>query len=92
MQEFIEFYRNRVQGIHEFKPHHGYYILSDWERKGYVKQIITQNVDGFHEEAGNQKVAELHGTLKRFIVKYVEGAILVMNIYMTTIHAVVEEY
>ena len=65
VQEFVEFYRSRVRGIHEFEPHNGYYILSDWERKGYVKQIITQNVDGFHEEAGNEKVAELHGTLKK---------------------------
>ncbi|WP_312096253.1 NAD-dependent protein deacylase [Niallia sp.] len=65
LQEFIEFYRKRVQGIHEFKPHKGHYILAEWERKGLIKQIITQNVDGFHQEAGNQKVAELHGTLKK---------------------------
>lgn len=65
LQEFIAFYRKRVQGIHEFKPHKGHYILADWEKKGLLKQIITQNVDGFHQEAGNEKVAELHGTLKK---------------------------
>jgi NAD-dependent deacetylase len=65
LQEFIEFYRKRVQGIHEFKPNKGHYILAEWEKKGLLKQIITQNVDGFHQEAGNEKVAELHGTLKK---------------------------
>ena len=65
LQEFIGFYRKRVQGIHDFKPHKGHYLLAEWERKGQLKQIITQNVDGFHQEAGNQKVAELHGTLKK---------------------------
>jgi len=65
VQEFINFYRQRVQGIHEFKPHQGHYILSEWERNGLLKQIITQNVDGFHQEAGNENVAELHGTLKK---------------------------
>jgi len=65
LQEFTDFYRKRVQGIHDFKPHKGHEILAEWERKGYLKQIITQNVDGFHQEAGSEKVAELHGTLKK---------------------------
>lgn len=61
---FIDFYRNRVIGVNEYGPHEGHYILADWERKGYVTSIITQNVDGFHQEAGSRHVIELHGTLK----------------------------
>lgn len=59
---------------------------------GVLKQIITQNVDGFHQEAGNEKVAELHGTLKKFIVRRVVRVILVKNIYMGIMHVAVEEY
>jgi NAD-dependent deacetylase len=28
-------------------------------------QIITQNIDGFHQEAGNTRVLEIHGTTRR---------------------------
>lgn len=62
---FSEFYRERVLGVKEFKPHRGHYILAEWEKKGIIQSIITQNVDGFHHEAGSINVAELHGTLQK---------------------------
>lgn len=65
VDEFIEFYRKRVLGVKEYKPHRGHYILAEWEKKGIVKAIITQNVDGFHQQAGSKQVAELHGTLQK---------------------------
>ncbi|MBP3038412.1 NAD-dependent protein deacylase [Bacillaceae bacterium Marseille-Q3522] len=64
VQEFIKFYRQRVLGVKECKPHNGHKILADWEKRGIIKSIITQNVDGFHQEAGSKRVAELHGTLQ----------------------------
>jgi NAD-dependent deacetylase len=65
VNEFIEFYRSRVMGLKECSPHAGHYILADWERRGIIRSIITQNVDGFHQEAGSRNVAELHGTLQQ---------------------------
>lgn len=65
VQEFIEFYRQRVLGINEYKPHRGHYILAEWEKRGIIQSIITQNVDGFHELAGSIRVADLHGTLRK---------------------------
>lgn len=65
VSEFIEFYRRRVMGLKECSPHAGHYILADWERRGIVQSIITQNVDGFHQAAGSRNVAELHGTLQQ---------------------------
>lgn len=62
--QFINFYRQRVIGVNEYAPHLGHQILAEWERKGYVQAIITQNVDGFHQQAGSKEVVELHGTLK----------------------------
>ncbi|WP_067729514.1 NAD-dependent protein deacylase [Oceanobacillus damuensis] len=65
IEEFTAFYRERVIGVKEYKPHKGHYILADWERQGIIQSIITQNVDGFHQMAGSKRVAELHGTLQK---------------------------
>ncbi|HLR60944.1 MAG TPA: NAD-dependent protein deacylase [Lentibacillus sp.] len=65
VEAFIDFYRTRVQSVKDYKPHKGHQILAEWEKQGLVQSIITQNVDGFHQEAGNQNVAELHGTLTK---------------------------
>ncbi|KAF9116699.1 NAD-dependent protein lipoamidase sirtuin-4 [Mortierella sp. AM989] len=35
------------------------------EREGYIRTLITQNVDGLHQKAGARNVVELHGTLHR---------------------------
>ncbi|TWT25090.1 NAD-dependent deacylase [Planomicrobium sp. CPCC 101110] len=63
-EEFTEFYRSRMVGLREYGPHKGHYLLAEWEKRGPVKSIITQNVDGFHQLAGSSQVAELHGTLQ----------------------------
>jgi NAD-dependent deacetylase len=65
VEAFIDFYRERVLKVKAYEPHKGHYILADWERQGLIKSIITQNVDGFHQQAGSKRVAELHGTLQK---------------------------
>lgn len=65
VEAFIAFYRERVVGVKTYQPHDGHYILADWEKQGRIQSIITQNVDGFHQQAGNMRVAELHGTLQK---------------------------
>ncbi|MFO1443740.1 NAD-dependent protein deacylase [Bacillus sp. Bva_UNVM-123] len=64
VNEFIHFYRERVVGVKEYKPHKGHHILARWEKEGIIHSIITQNVDGFHQLAGSKRIAELHGTLQ----------------------------
>ncbi len=63
-EEFKEFYSLRMKDLLKTEPHQGHYLLADWEQKGVIQSIITQNVDGFHQRAGSEKVAELHGTLR----------------------------
>ncbi|MDY0409599.1 NAD-dependent deacylase [Virgibacillus soli] len=65
-EEFVNFYRYRLQEIKKFQPHAGHRILAKWEEQGLVKGIITQNVDGFHHDAGSHHVMELHGTFRAF--------------------------
>ena len=64
--EFLDFYRHRLQAITDYKPHTGHLILAKWEKEDLVQGIITQNVDGFHHDAGSKNVMELHGTFRTF--------------------------
>jgi NAD-dependent deacetylase len=62
--EFVAFYRWRIQMLTEHEPHAGHRVLADWQRRGLVGAVITQNVDGYHTSAGARDVLELHGTLR----------------------------
>jgi len=64
-EQFIDFYRDRVVRLQQYKPNISHEILSKWEKDGLVNAIITQNVDGFHQMAGSNNVIELHGTLAK---------------------------
>lgn len=46
-------------------PNAGHAALADLESSGVVTGVITQNVDGLHVRAGNRRVVELHGTMRR---------------------------
>jgi NAD-dependent deacetylase len=63
--EFVEFYRWRIRMLQSFGPNAGHDILARWQRRGLVHRVVTQNVDGFHEQAGSTDVLSLHGTLRR---------------------------
>ncbi|MCL2130816.1 MAG: NAD-dependent deacetylase [Treponema sp.] len=38
--------------------------LAELEKRGYLKAIITQNIDLLHEKAGSKRVIEIHGSPK----------------------------
>jgi len=44
------------------RPNPGHIGLVDLERLGILKTVITQNVDGLHQVAGNSDVIEFHGS------------------------------
>jgi NAD-dependent deacetylase len=50
--------------LYKAKPNAAHYALADLEKRGLVKTIITQNVDGLHQMAGSKNVLELHGTIR----------------------------
>ena len=63
-REFYKFYKDKLN-TNGFKPNITHIVLADLEKKGKLSSIITQNIDGFHQEAGSKKVLELHGSIKR---------------------------
>lgn len=62
--EFWDFYK-RVMLYPDAKPNAGHYALARLEKQGKLKAVITQNIDGLHQDAGSQKVCELHGSVRR---------------------------
>lgn len=66
LENVREFYSllQRFMDHREALPNIGHKILADWESRGLVKHVITQNVDGLHQKAGSKKVLEIHGSLE----------------------------
>lgn len=62
--EFYEFYRNKMLCF-SAKPNKAHLFLAELENKGKLKAIITQNIDGLHQQAGSKMVYELHGSVHR---------------------------
>ncbi len=48
------------------EPNAGHRALVDLERRGHLHALVTQNIDGLHQRAGNsaEKVIEVHGTMR----------------------------
>lgn len=44
------------------RPNDGHLGLARLEKMGVLKTVITQNIDGLHQMAGNTDVIEFHGT------------------------------
>jgi NAD-dependent deacetylase len=71
-QEFLASHDNRVEywsmrkelipTLLAAKPNAAHSGLAELEKRGPLTTIITQNIDGLHQAAGNQDVIELHGT------------------------------
>ncbi|NLO20724.1 MAG: transcriptional regulator [Syntrophomonadaceae bacterium] len=64
--EFYDFHR-KYFSFPPVEPSKAHKILSEMEKKGRLKGIVTQNIDGLHEKAGSKKVIAIHGTSNRYI-------------------------
>jgi NAD-dependent deacetylase len=73
-QEFVASREARIQywrmkselyrDLRHARPNAAHLALADLERRGLLTCLITQNIDGLHQDAGSspQTVIELHGT------------------------------
>lgn len=46
-------------------PNAAHRKLAQWEQEGKLKAVVTQNIDGLHQQAGSKNVLELHGSVLR---------------------------
>jgi NAD-dependent protein deacetylase/lipoamidase len=58
-----EFYALRLDALSEAEPNEGHRALAEMEERGWIRAIVTQNVDGLHQRAGSRDVVEVHGSL-----------------------------
>ncbi len=63
-KEFYRFYKDRMI-YPSAKPNSAHRYLAELEKTGKLKAVITQNIDGLHQKAGNRNVIELHGSVLR---------------------------
>lgn len=63
-EDFYRFYREKML-FPNARPNAAHLKLAEWEREGYIKSVITQNIDGLHQSAGSKEVIELHGSALR---------------------------
>ncbi|MBI5973404.1 NAD-dependent protein deacylase [Staphylococcus sp. H8/1] len=64
-ESFIDFYHKRLL-VADKKPNVVHEWIAALEKEGKSLGVITQNIDGLHEDAGSENVDEIHGTLNRF--------------------------
>lgn len=62
-EEFWSFYRHRLGALDSAEPNPAHYALARLERAGFVKALITQNIDRLHRRAGSTTIAEVHGSI-----------------------------
>lgn len=64
LEEFYEFYKEKmVYPKATYNTAHKYF--ADLQNQGKRVIVVTQNIDGFHQEAGSKIVYELHGSIHR---------------------------
>ena len=76
-QEFIASHDSRVEywkmkkelykEIKDAKPNSAHLALAELENMGKLKCLITQNIDGLHQDSGSSNVIELHGTNRKAV-------------------------
>ncbi|MBP3759014.1 MAG: NAD-dependent protein deacylase [Firmicutes bacterium] len=68
-ETFFDYYKKNLIYT-EARPNKAHRALARLEAQGKLKAIVTQNIDGLHQKAGNKKVYELHGsTLRNYCMK-----------------------
>jgi NAD-dependent deacetylase len=62
-----DWYAERRANINRVRPHAGHIALVEMEPCFDSLLVVTQNVDGLHQQAGSTDVVELHGNIMRSI-------------------------
>ena len=63
-ETFFDYYKKNLI-YPDAKPNKAHRALAKLEAQGKLKAVVTQNIYGLHQMAGNKKVYELHGSVLR---------------------------
>ncbi len=63
-EAFYAWIRPLLQTVITAQPNAAHQVLAAMEAQHRLAAIITQNIDSLHQQAGNQRVLELHGHIR----------------------------
>jgi len=58
-----DWYLHRRSVVAASGPNAGHYALAEWSKDRSEVTVVTQNVDGLHEQAGQRNLVSVHGSL-----------------------------
>ena len=61
---FYDLARELAPKLFSARPNLGHKALAKLEKMGYIKVIITQNIDDLHQRAHSKNIIEVHGNLR----------------------------
>jgi NAD-dependent deacetylase len=66
-EEYWQRWKELYKGITRAKPNSGHSSIAQLYQMGLLNAVITQNVDGLHQDSGlaDEKIIELHGNTRR---------------------------
>ncbi len=66
--------------LEQAEPNETHTVLAELEKRGLIKAVITQNVDGLHQKGGSRRVLEIHGTLSRAICMHCDRQVPIEDV------------
>lgn len=51
----------------EARPNRAHEVLAEMEAAGFLQEVITQNIDNLHQDAGSKVVHEFHGNSRNLV-------------------------
>ncbi len=64
-QTFYDWMRPLARQVLDAQPNSAHSALAQLEMQGFLKSLITQNIDMLHVRAGSKNVFEIHGHLRK---------------------------
>ena len=62
-ETFWSFYGQRFATLSDKQPNGAHRALAELERRGLLRAVVTQNIDGLHAAGGVTDLLEVHGTI-----------------------------
>ncbi len=66
-ETFYDWLRPLARQIWAAQPNPAHQALAQLEQLGYLRAVITQNIDGLHQRAGSSQVVEVHGSVSHLV-------------------------
>ena len=64
---FWHFYSQRFMSLRDKLPNRAHEIVAEFEERGLIRAVITQNIDRLHRAAGTGDLIEVHGSIAQSV-------------------------